>query len=1073
MTRSNLSHIEKVPAEKNDSSRKFWGTIGLSVISILLATYFTKILLQQPKTLVVYVGLVVFLSAATVSAISLFFTVRNRQSLGIQILFFATNLLGIVVIGLFQGRAPTSSFTILALSALMIVWLLPNHLKRSYTMIAAAAFILMWVIEWINPFWRIQLAVAAVGPVAGIVFIVFLLAIVIRQAWARISLRWKIGGLVTVLLLGVVAVGYSGYVGLQSLRYQLSNIYDFMLVPIVSINNADAALADAQIKMENLDEVKRSEVAGYVDEINAANKLTQDIITRYDTEWVTTTSPEFTAALRQGGKLDLQYQEVATLNIFHTAFNMYLFTSQQYIQSVQAGGLDQESAAATAKNLQEARQSLQELIAINNQFADFANAQAQSAFQSALVRGILVLGLSLVVGIIVSYLIVASLLSRLGDLTQFATAAQQGNLTQQIVVTWNDEISVLGNAFNAMTSQLQGSFATLEQRVAARTHNLELAAEVGRAVSQVRDLDVMLKDACNLILKEFDLYYVQVYLTDPSQTKLMLEAGTGTVGAQLTERGHNLPFDTTSINGRAAVEKHTVLISDTSKSTTFRQNPLLPETRGEMAVPLIVANKVVGVLDMQSSRSDVLTQEVLPAFEALAGQLAVAVQNSSLLAETEEARAEVEKQARRLVRTAWDEHLDAIHKPEQIGYVFKQNEITTLMEAEENQTQDGNKAVTAPIAVAGESLGSLVVEMGVEGQNEQVAQLVNMVAHQVSQQIENLRLLERAERYQTEAEQAARRQHIEGWQDFIASRAGQGLAYLYDTKEVHPRDNVHVEDTSMYALPIKARDEMIGKLSVEGLTGDDQESVELINAVAERLSTHIENLRLFEQTQVSLAETQTLYRINEAISGETELDAIYQTVARLSCDELGFSGSWIAAYEPKNETLRGVAGINIPEERMRASLPISQNTPATLAAQKRQLVTINHPEQDERMADIPLDVRAKMGKALSMPVMIGQELLGVIAVTRSESAVDIGVREERMLQAVAIQLAIVMQRIKLFEQVQKQANRESMLNTINQKIQSATSVEAVLQIAARELGHALGAPLTIAQIGLKESQSGN
>lgn len=247
--------------------------------------------------------------------------------------------------------------------------------------------------------------------------------------------------------------------------------------------------------------------------------------------------------------------------------------------------------------------------------------------------------------------------------------------------------------------------------------------------------------------------------------------------------------------------------------------------------------------------------------------------------------------------------------------------------------------------------------------------------------------------------------------------------------------------------------------------------MELIDTVAERLSAHIENLRLFEQTQVSLAEAQSLYRIHEAIGGEMNLDAIYQTVAKLSCDEMGFSGSWIAVYEPEHEVLRGVAGINIPEERLFDRLPLNQATPANFAAQTRQTVTINHPEQDERMLGIPQNVRELMGKALSTPVMIGQELFGVIAVTRPVNSADIGPREERMLQTVATQLAIVMQRVNFFDQLQKQAKRESMLNTISQKIQSATTVEAVLQIAARELGHALGAPMTIAQLSMKEKAS--
>ena len=222
------------------------------------------------------------------------------------------------------------------------------------------------------------------------------------------------------------------------------------------------------------------------------------------------------------------------------------------------------------------------------------------------------------------------------QLTKTAEEVTAGNLNSRAEVTTTDEVGTLATAFNTMTSQLQETLQGLEQRVAERTQNLELAAEVGRSVSQVRDLDVMLKDACELIRKEFDLYYVQVYLSNPAQSELLLQAGTGEVGVQLLERKHRLQLNTGSINGRAAVEKRSVVITDTAQSATFHPNPLLPDTRGEMAVPLIVADKVVGVLDMQSSHPDTLTEEVLPAFEALAGQLAVAIQNANLVAEAEQ-----------------------------------------------------------------------------------------------------------------------------------------------------------------------------------------------------------------------------------------------------------------------------------------------------------------------------------------------------------------------------------------------------------------------------------------------------
>src|SRR6185503_1969421 len=153
-----------------------------------------------------------------------------------------------------------------------------------------------------------------------------------------------------------------------------------------------------------------------------------------------------------------------------------------------------------------------------------------------------------------------------------------------------------------------------------------------------------------------------------------------------------LPLNISSINGRAATEKKSVVIADTTASGTFRPNPLLPNTRAEMAIPLLVGEKVVGVLDLQSEKANALSQELLPAFEALAGQLAIAIQNANLLAEAEQARAEVEAQARRLVRANWADYQDAIHKPEETGFVFEQNKVMRLTQTEPIQMTEAGKS---------------------------------------------------------------------------------------------------------------------------------------------------------------------------------------------------------------------------------------------------------------------------------------------------------------------------------------------------------------------------------------------
>lgn len=474
-------------------------------------------------------------------------------------------------------------------------------------------------------------------------------------------------------------------------------------------------------------------------------------------------------------------------------------------------------------------------------------------------------------------------LQPIGELTETVSVIAAGDLNREAKVKTQDEIGVLASAFNDMTSKLREFIGTLESRVAERTRNLELAAEVGRTVSQVRALDVMLKDAAELIRRQFDLYYVQVYLTDASQTELILQSGTGRVGEQLISRRHSLPLNINSINGRAAVEKRSVVISDTTASAIFKPNPLLPNTRSEMAVPLMVGDKVVGVLDMQSEKVGSLSQENIPAFEALAGQLAIAIQNANLLEEAKQAREEVEAQARRLTRTNWAEYLDAIHKPEETGYVFEQNKIAPLTQKE----QAKENAMIAPISVTGEMLGNLVVEMEGKARIAQTEELVNTVARQVAQHIENLRLLDSAERFRFEAEQASRRLTHEGWQEYMAENADKGLEYLYDLNEVRPLASEEKEQAEGdgISLPLKVRDEAIGRIIVKGAKGEDAAS--LVNAVAERLSTHIEGLRLSMQTEQALASTkkqaqreQALRQITSAVRGSTDPAVILRTAAR-------------------------------------------------------------------------------------------------------------------------------------------------------------------------------------------------
>lgn len=701
-------------------------------------------------------------------------------------------------------------------------------------------------------------------------------------------------------------------------------------------------------------------------------------------------------------------------------------------------------------------------------------ATANTARQVAINSTLILLALALL------WFLSGQIVRPIRTLSEVASEIASGNLDVSAPVTAKDETGVLANTFNLMVSQLKGLFSTLEQRVAERTRGLELAAEVGRSVSRVRALNEMLRDAAEIIRSQFDLYYVQVYLLDSARANLVLQSGTGSVGEQLVNRGHRLPVNTASLNGRAVIEKRSVVVADTALSPTFKPNPLLPETRSEMAIPLLLGDQVVGVLDLQSDRANALNQDNLAAFEALAGQLAVAVQNANLLEQAEEARAEVEKQARRLVRRNWEAYQDALHRPEATGFVFERNQVQPLdANAEVPAESEGNR-LAVPIAVTGQPIGSVVIDVEEERRTQQTVELLNVVARQVAQQVENLRLIESAERYRLEAEQAARRLTREGWEEYFRTKSDQSLRYLYDLQEVRiPEQDMPLDDAAV-KVPIKVRDEVIGSLAVSGLENPDEETLQLINIISDRLSEHIEGLRLLEETQLDQLEmnrrAQNLASVSEIStisSRELDIQKMLATVVHLTQRRFGLYHAHIFTYNETEKMLQIIAcgwkeGDEHEGTHGTTTIPLEQEQSLVArAARTRAPVVVNDVRSDP--AWLPNPMLPDTASELAVPLVIGDNVLGVLDV-QSDRLNAFSEEDVNIQVTLAAQVATALQNARSFARAQRQAEREAMLNAISQKIQSATSVEAVLQIAARELGHALGAPRTIAQLSMKDNK---
>ncbi len=367
-------------------------------------------------------------------------------------------------------------------------------------------------------------------------------------------------------------------------------------------------------------------------------------------------------------------------------------------------------------------------------------------------RTMVVIALGVLVAVIGLALILGQWLAN--PITRLTAVAQQiaaGDLEAQAQIESQDEIGQLAQAFNSMTTQLRQLIDSLEDQVHERTSELALSLEIGQRASAIRDLPLLLSTITELIRDRFSLYYTQIYFMDDLGENLILKAGTGAVGETLLARHHQIPVGEGSIVGWVAATGKSVVVPHTETSEIHKPNPLLPNTRSELAVPLIVEGQVIGVLDMQADRPNIFVLSSVTVFEALATQLANSIDSVQQFALAQAAQRKAEEAVQQLTRQSWAEKL-AAHKGS-LGFAYNLSTITPLAPVSRpapqraaSQSLPALNSLVTPLVVQNQAVGRLAVAAPANKQwsGEEQA-FVNAVAQQLAQKAENLRLFEQTQ----------------------------------------------------------------------------------------------------------------------------------------------------------------------------------------------------------------------------------------------------------------------------------------------------------------------------------------
>jgi len=280
----------------------------------------------------------------------------------------------------------------------------------------------------------------------------------------------------------------------------------------------------------------------------------------------------------------------------------------------------------------------------------------QPVIQEATLSGAVLIGMAILAGGAGIYA-ARRLSAPILDLTQTATRIADGEIDLQAEPEGPAEVVDLARAFNSMTAQLRELIGSLEERVARRTRSLRAAAEVGRATNVVLDPDELLRQTVNLVRERFGLYYVGLFLMDEERDVAVLEAGTGEAGERMIKEGHELKVGGDSMIGQCVADGKPHIALDVGQEAVRFENPLLPQTRSEMALPLRSRGRVIGAMTVQSVEETAFDEGDIVVMRTMADQVAVAIDNARLFAQNQAALDAERRAYGQLSREAWRELL--------------------------------------------------------------------------------------------------------------------------------------------------------------------------------------------------------------------------------------------------------------------------------------------------------------------------------------------------------------------------------------------------------------------------------
>lgn len=337
------------------------------------------------------------------------------------------------------------------------------------------------------------------------------------------------------------------------------------------------------------------------------------------------------------------------------------------------------------------------------------------------------------------------------------SAINRAKESERKLLMSNEDLYKLNLSLEDRIADSTAELVITNRRNERRARQFEAIAQVARVIATIQDLDTLLPRITQVISQQFGFYHVGIFMWDENHEFAVLVAANSDGGQRMLKRGHKLGIGQTGIVGFVAATGTSRIARDVGADAVYFDNPDLPLTRSELALPLHVANENIGVLDVQSTEQNIFQEEDTEVLSTLADQVAIAIQNGHSYETTQALLKEAQKTSVSYLHDSWHALQS---REEHLGYIISDNTLKALNKPitsmQINRAMSGREIVsetgktpslTIPIRLRDEAIGVIDIRIAEEREwDADEVDIAQAVAERLSLALETSLLLQTTQR---------------------------------------------------------------------------------------------------------------------------------------------------------------------------------------------------------------------------------------------------------------------------------------------------------------------------------------